>query len=141
MKVYFAGPLFTSAEREWNEQLRDLIVAGGHEVFLPQDQEVDARQPDKTFRNDVDHLEWADALVAIMDGEDPDSGTAFECGWAYAKGKPIICLRTDFRQWGQSDATYNLMLTESATIRLDLITAPMREIAPKVLAALASLKL
>ena len=29
MKIYFAGPLFTSAEREWNAVLRDRLVAVG----------------------------------------------------------------------------------------------------------------
>ena len=48
------------------------------------------------FRTDVAGIDWADALVAIMDGPDPDSGTAWECGYAFGK-KPILLVRTDFR--------------------------------------------
>jgi len=60
-------------------------------------------------------------LVACMDGADPDSGTAFECGYAYAKGKPIVCYRSDFRVAGDTaSAPYNLMLSESATARLEV---------------------
>ena len=60
-----------------------------------------------------------------MDGSDPDSGTAWEIGYAYAKGTPIILLRTDFREWGgrTGDAPYNLMLTESATEHIELAIA------------------
>jgi nucleoside 2-deoxyribosyltransferase len=60
-------------------------------------------------------------VVACMDGPDPDSGTAWECGYAYAKGKPIVCYRTDFRVSGDTKgAPYNLMLSESATTRFEV---------------------
>lgn len=140
MKIYFAGPLFSSAEREWNVVLRDRLVAAGHEVFLPQEQEVDNRTPELTFRADVTHVDWSDALVAIMDGEDPDSGTCWEVGYAYAKGKPIVMVRTDFRTWDAPGDPYNLMLTQSATIRFELPIAEMDTVATKVLGALASLE-
>ena len=45
-----------------------------------------------------------------------------EIGYAYAKGTPIILLRTDFREWGgrTGEVPYNLMLTESAAERIEL---------------------
>ena len=115
MRIYFAGPLFTTAERDFNTALGSRLRAGGHEVFLPQDQELNAYNPERIFRNDVDHVDWSTVVVGIMDGADPDSGTAWEIGYAYAKGTPIILLRTDFREWGgrTGDAPYNLMLTQS----------------------------
>jgi nucleoside 2-deoxyribosyltransferase len=55
-----------------------------------------------------------------MDGPDPDSGTAWECGYAYAKDKPVVCYRTDFRITGDTEgAPYNLMLSESAAARFE----------------------
>jgi nucleoside 2-deoxyribosyltransferase len=33
--------------------------------------------------------------VAIMDGADPDSGTSWEVGYAYASGKTIVLVRTE----------------------------------------------
>ena len=79
------------------------------------------------------------ALVAIMDGEDPDSGTCWEVGYAYAKGKPIVMIRTDFRSWDQPGDPYNLMLTQSATLRYELPIADLDTVATTVLGALASL--
>src|SRR6202012_1812766 len=69
----------------------------------------------------VNALNWADLVVACMDGPDPDSGTAWECGYAYAKGKPVVCYRTDFRITGDTEgAPYNLMLSESAAARVEI---------------------
>ena len=38
-----------------------------------------------------------DAVVAVLDGPDVDSGTCIELGMAHALGKKIIGVRTDFR--------------------------------------------
>lgn len=139
MKIYFAGPLFTAAERAWNLELVAALRAGGHEVFVPQDQEP-GRNAAAIFATDVAGIDWADALVAVMDGTDPDSGTAWECGYAYGR-KPIVQVRTDFRVIaGDHGAPYNPMLSESATIRLHLAAAPMADVATAVLRALATLR-
>ncbi len=74
-----------------------------------------------------------------MDGPDPDSGTAWECGYAYGK-KPIILIRTDNRALTGSGAQYNAMLSESATIRLNLPFTPMARIRAEVLEALGRLE-
>jgi nucleoside 2-deoxyribosyltransferase len=44
-----------------------------------------------------DSIDGCDALFAVLDGVDVDSGTASEIGYAYAKGKPIVGYRGDFR--------------------------------------------
>jgi nucleoside 2-deoxyribosyltransferase len=137
MKLYFAGPLFSAAERSWNEELASALRDAGNEVFLPQEQET-GRDAPGIFGTDVAGIDWADALVAIMDGPDPDSGTAWECGYAYGK-KPIILVRTDFRAQTGDAAPYNPMLTESATIRLDLPFASMSRVKAEVLDALGRL--
>ena len=142
MRIYFAGPLFTTGERDFNAAVGVRLRAAGHEVFLPQDQELNAQDPARIFRNDVEHLDWSTAVVGIMDGSDPDSGTAWEIGYAYAKETPIILLRTDFREWGgrTGDAPYNLMLTESATERIELAIPTVDEAADALVAALARLE-
>jgi nucleoside 2-deoxyribosyltransferase len=120
MKVYFAGPLFTAGERAFNRRLRDLLVAQGYEVWLPQEHEPLNRKAKDIFLTDVEGLDLSDVVLANMDGPDPDSGTCWECGYAYKK-KPIIVYRTDFRKCGDTDSTpYNLMLTESATEVVDV---------------------
>lgn len=42
-------------------------------------------------------IDACDAIFAVLDGTDVDSGTAAEIGYGYAKGKPIIGYRSDFR--------------------------------------------
>jgi len=113
MRIYLAGPLFTAAERTFNATLRDLLMAGGYDVWLPQDHEPRDKTAAAIFSKDVEGIDWADVVVANMDGPDPDSGTCWECGYAYKK-KKIIVYRTDFRGAGEVGSPFNLMLSESA---------------------------
>jgi nucleoside 2-deoxyribosyltransferase len=120
-KLYLAGPLFTLAEQSFNAELARFLESEGFEVWLPQEHEPRNNTATAIFAMDVEALDWADMVVACMDGPDPDSGTAWECGYAYAKGKPIVCYRTDFRISGDTHgAPYNLMLSESAATRLEI---------------------
>jgi nucleoside 2-deoxyribosyltransferase len=137
VKIYFAGPLFSAAERAWNDELARALRDAGHDVFLPQDQEPGLDAPG-IFANDVGGIDAADALVAIVDGVDPDSGTAWEVGYAYGT-KPVILVRTDFRRLSVGGAPYNAMLAQSATIRLDLPFAPMSGVVAEILDALRRL--
>jgi nucleoside 2-deoxyribosyltransferase len=136
MKIYLAGPLFTAAELAFNAALAGLLRAAGHEIWLPQESEQRAMTPAQIFAKDVEGIDWAEIVVANMDGPDPDSGTAWECGYAYGK-KPVVLFRTDFRtsckqrdpDGGGEAAPYNLMLTASATRRLDLPYAAVDAVA------------
>jgi nucleoside 2-deoxyribosyltransferase len=75
-----------------------------------------------------------------MDGADPDSGTAWEVGYAYGKGKPTILIRTDLRKTGSDGSGYNAMLSQSATLKVDLVAASQAEVADAVLKALQQLE-
>jgi nucleoside 2-deoxyribosyltransferase len=119
MKIYLAGPLFNVAEQEFNSKLARLLRSSGHEVWLPQEIEQRDKTAAEVFAKDIEGIDWADVVVANMDGPDPDSGTCWECGYAYKK-KPVIVFRSDFRAADEPDkAPYNLMLAQSATVRLD----------------------
>jgi nucleoside 2-deoxyribosyltransferase len=127
MRLYVAGPLFTQAERAWNERLADALTSAGHEVFLPQTEvkAITSLDADVIFQVDVDGVRSAEAVVAILDGADPDSGTCFECGIAYALGIPIVAVRTDFRAGGdalpgQKLASINIMLSQAALVIVNL---------------------
>lgn len=115
--IYLAGPLFTQAERLWNRRLADLLQRElGCAMILPQDFPVPGGLDEdlhhrEIFRLCIDALDACDLVVAILDGPDVDSGTAFEVGYAYARGKPIIGVRTDFRR--QQERGTNLMLSRS----------------------------
>lgn len=47
-------------------------------------------------------IDTCDALFAVLDGVDVDSGTASEIGYAFARGKYLCGLRTDFRLAGDN---------------------------------------
>jgi nucleoside 2-deoxyribosyltransferase len=144
MKIYLAGPLFTVAERDFNARVAGLLRDAGHEVFLPQESEQRLMSARQIFESDVAGVDWADVVVANMDGPDPDSGTCWECGYAYRK-KPIILFRTDFRAAHEpGKAQFNLMLTESAARYLELafedkdklIPTDVESVAGKIILAL-----
>ena len=135
MKIYFAAPLFTTPERIWNAEVADAVRAAGHEVFLPQEQEPGKDGPG-IFASDVGGIDWADGLVAIMDGPDPDSGTCWEVGYGYAAKKPIVLVRTDIRALAGSAGGYNPMLMQAATTRLDLAAASTNQVITAILDAL-----
>jgi len=136
MKVYFAGPLFTTPERNWNAEVTAALRAAGHEVFLAQENDpgMDAAG---IFAADKGGIDWADGLVAIMDGPNPDAGTCWEVGYGYGTQKSIVLVRTDFRTMAGNAGEYDPMLTQAATIRLDLPAASTIEVVTAVLEALA----
>jgi nucleoside 2-deoxyribosyltransferase len=136
MRIYFAGPFFTTPERTWNAEVVAALRDSGHEIFLPQENEP-GKDGAGIFAADVGGIDWSNGMVAIMDGPDPDSGTAWEVGYAYGTKKPIVLVRTDIRAMTGSAGEYNPMLTQAATIRLELAAASTTEVIAAVLDALA----
>jgi nucleoside 2-deoxyribosyltransferase len=49
-------------------------------------------------------------LAAVIDGQEPDSGTASEVGYAAALAKPCYGLRSDLRQSGDEGMRVNLQV-------------------------------
>jgi nucleoside 2-deoxyribosyltransferase len=120
LRIYLAGPLFTQIERRWNRHLAGLLEAKlpGAEIVLPQDFTIEGtfnqrRYYRQLFRLCLEAIDDADVVVALLDGADSDSGTAFEIGYALAREKPIVGVRTDFRQ--SQDRGVNLMLSHACT--------------------------
>ncbi|MDR0363180.1 MAG: nucleoside 2-deoxyribosyltransferase [Planctomycetota bacterium] len=118
MKVYLAASLFSQVERKWNrmlaEALKKYMPALG--VVLPQDFKPAGKYNDPghygaLFRMCIDGIDAADAVLAVLDGAEVDSGVAWEVGYAYARGKPVIGLRTDFRPGAEHGL--NIMLSRS----------------------------
>ncbi|MEW4569571.1 nucleoside 2-deoxyribosyltransferase [Tautonia sp. JC769] len=149
MKLYLAGPLFTQAERSWNAALATALTEAGHTVFLPQTaiEQLETLEAEAVFRLDVEGVRSADVVVAVLDGADPDSGTSFECGLAFAIGIPIVAVRSDFRAGGdalpgQRVPTINLMLSQavSAEVLLASPTTSLEDVSREVLRSIASLR-
>lgn len=117
-RIYLAAPLFSDAERAFNLVLRDLLTARGYPVYLPQEtgEGVEGTGRDKAiFKSHISALDRARCVVAVCDGADTDSGTAWEMGYATAKGIPVIALATDRRR-PEVGRRVNLMIQESAEV-------------------------
>ena len=67
MKIYMAGPLFSTAELAFNAALASELRKHGHEVFLPQEHEQRKDLPRAIFESDVAGLDWAEVVVACLD--------------------------------------------------------------------------
>ena len=111
--IYFAGPLFSDAEREYNERLTASLEALGFEVFLPQRDgpengpDYATLSPDERreaiFTVDRDMVLASDIFLFVLDGRVPDEGAAVELGIAYHQKlssqpeKRLLGLMTDDR--------------------------------------------
>jgi nucleoside 2-deoxyribosyltransferase len=87
----------------------------------------------------VQGIEEADVVVAVLDGPDGDSGTAWECGYAYARSKPLLGVRTDLRA-GSEDDGMNLMLRRSVSAVVRTSSEDLGALARELVAALRSLE-
>ena len=109
--VYVAGPLFSQAEREFLERMVDALsctsgLDASQDFFLPHRDGGELGKGLKRldiFSLDIANLNNADIVVALLDGQDVDSGTCIELGYAYAKGKKIFGIITDFRSYCTND--------------------------------------
>jgi len=109
--VYVAGPLFSQAERDFLEKMVDCLAQAAHlspteHFFLPhRDGGELGKGPTRTqiFDLDIYTLKQADIVVALLDGQDSDSGTCVELGYAYALNKKIFGILTDFRSYYTND--------------------------------------
>jgi nucleoside 2-deoxyribosyltransferase/predicted house-cleaning noncanonical NTP pyrophosphatase (MazG superfamily) len=116
MRVYVAGPLFTPDERSRLARVAEAVDAAGQEAVLPfepGDFDVGADR-DAVYRSCVDAVAAADAIVAVLDGVDVDSGTAYEVGYARSRGAPVLGIRTDYRTLGP-EGPVNTMLARGVT--------------------------
>ena len=99
-EVYIAGPLFTPGQRNLLEAIDALCREEGFATYLPhRDAGVFDRDGDSRpfFLGDVRALQRAALVIAVLDGCDVDSGTAWEMGYVYALGRPVLGYISDVR--------------------------------------------
>ena len=143
MIIYLAGPLFSLAERRFNEEFAKALEQSllPSMVILPQDHaaKIDetAGFSERMYSFALDAINHSDAVVAILDGTDADSGTCIEIGYAKAKGKLVVGVRTDFR--AGEDRGLNLMVSNvcSHLIIRSSTAITLDELAEEVARALA----
>ncbi|ADG67169.1 hypothetical protein Plim_1335 [Planctopirus limnophila DSM 3776] len=116
-RVYCAGPLFNSSEREEMTSIANRLNAAGYPVYLPHRDGMEfrlvldvliARGYEKAvagqflhsaiFALDVYQLVFAcDAIVWNLNGRVPDEGAVSEAAMAWILGKPMIAFSDDAR--------------------------------------------
>lgn len=110
IKGYLANGLFSIGDRIVNEivaeELRNTIK--DLDLYVPQENgEINDKNSyassQMIVEGDMNKLQGADFLVAVIDGVEIDSGTACEIGIAYTLGTPIFALYTDVRQFGRDN--------------------------------------
>ena len=95
-KAYIAGPLFDDHEREYLEKITQIVESYGISTFVPHRDaglvtgDFTFEKKVKVFDVDMEYLEPADIVIALLTGRDVDSGTAAEIGYAYKAGKRLI---------------------------------------------------
>jgi len=114
LKLYFSGPLFSRAEKDFNISLSRKLEEHDFSVFLPQRDgaENDAalyanltkdEKKEAIFAVDRMRILECDVFLFILDGRVPDEGSCVELGIAYAQKylkqsrKILIGLHTDSR--------------------------------------------
>ena len=123
--IYLAGPLFSQADRQWHRATKSRIEAEtGHPVIWPfelfdQDEiaKWGADAPRVIMTDCRDALAACGLVVALLDGPQVDDGTAWEIGYAHARGIPVVGIRTDFRRAGDvPGAVVNAMIHASCEV-------------------------
>jgi nucleoside 2-deoxyribosyltransferase len=115
--IYIAGPLFDPGERWYLEQIDAICHDLGLRTYLPhRDGGIKAGAATdfaSIFAADLAALERADLVVAVWNGPDVDSGTAWEIGFAYARGMPVVGLHEDIRIQ-DAKGQVNIVVSQSA---------------------------
>ena len=124
-RIYVASPLgFTEAGRLYNDTvLLPAVRNAGFEPLDPWDVdieilrvfELDRDDPERKVRlpgtnravgrRNAELIRSAAGMLAVLDGDDVDSGTAAEIGYGTALGCPVVGLRMDLRNSGDNEAT------------------------------------
>ena len=110
-KIYIAGPLFNTHEKGYLEKIAIELESNEFECFLPHRDQKDVTEEELKqlnmsnatkeiiFNNDLNALKTSDLTVALLTGQDIDSGTAAEIGFSYANKKPIIAITASERRF------------------------------------------
>lgn len=96
--IYIAGPFFTDEERAFLKVVIESVkeTFPNEELFIPMEHFIPNGEnlsnnewAEAVFKMDVEALNKCDRVVAAYLGLRSDTGTAWEIGYAYAKGIPV----------------------------------------------------
>ena len=112
--IYIASPLFSEMERNYIDKLvykisQELNLDELENFYVPhRDNEYNGFESNIYDKN-IQNLNHCDTMIAILDGKDVDSGTAFEIGYFEAQNKLVLGLLTDKRSYDE-EGDFNLKL-------------------------------
>ena len=124
MKIYLASPFFNDEELKNVKKAEEILMKRGFQVFSPRLNEVrtdentqSALWSKETFMNDRRFIDWADAVVMLYYGGYSDSGTAWECGYAYGTHTPVVVVHfgNDSNLMVHEGSHSNIQLEDLAT--------------------------
>lgn len=116
--IYLASPFFNHIELKYVKQVEKILRDRNFTVFSPREQEIRTDTPNwdnECFIGDVKAIMDSDAVVVLYSGNYSDSGTAWECGFAYALEKPVFVVHV-----GGEFETSNLMIHQGCIANLTL---------------------
>ena len=97
MRIYLASPFFSDEELRNVKKAEEILMSRGFNVFSPRLNEVRNEEninspawSKGTFSNDKHFIDWADVVVMLYYGGYSDSGTAWECGYAFGTNTPVV---------------------------------------------------
>lgn len=99
MKVYIAGKLCSETERQFLEKLAKIAEELGFDSFLPHRDVglVNGMEDiERAFKGDIiNGFNEVSLVIADLNGLHIGAGTAWELGYAYARGIPVIGIKED----------------------------------------------
>jgi len=116
MKAYIAGALFSQGERVFLEEIAKICRDIGLETFLPHRDAGLGEDTEEIFKKDFSGLDECDVLVAVLNGSELDSGTAWEIGYAYSRKIRIIGVIGVIEDIRISKDRLNVMIANSVEI-------------------------
>lgn len=91
--VYIASPFFNEIEIKNIEKVENILKKRGIKFFSPRQHEIRGdldKNAKDIFELDRTMIDKSDVVIVLYYGIYSDSGTAWECGYAYAKEKFVI---------------------------------------------------
>jgi len=117
IKVYCAGPLFNSKEREEMDEIAEILRQNTFEVFLPHEDGLkfydmlpyliglgfDSKRAKNLLKRAIFYLDAyevvndCNAVLVNLNGRIPDEGAIVEGAWSWILGKPTFLFKNDVR--------------------------------------------
>ena len=132
MKIYLASPFFNEKELENVKIAEKILTERGFSLFSPRLNEVRTDEINQqswwskeTFMNDKKFIDWADVVVILYYGGYSDSGTAWECGYAYGTNTPVVVVQLgeDSNLMVHEGCHSNITLEELKTYDFEMLPA------------------